>query len=454
MIENLSHLELVKLVYELLARIDKLEQENKALKEELAHYKNPKNSRNSSIPPSKDENRQVKTKSLRVKTGKKPGGQKGHEGNTLMMTDKPDIIVEHRPDFCQNCGQDLSTLPMEQVAKRQIIDIPPISPQYTEHRLFQVKCACGHHAVSAFPNGVNAPIGYGQNVEATVAYLHSRQYIPLERMSEYFIDVCGLPISQGAICNILERFAQKAQTAYQMIAQKLETSEVVGSDETGARINGKKGWFWTWQNQFLTYIAFSFKRGTETIFANFPKGFIFAVLVHDCWKSHFETKVKKHQICIAHLLRELIFFEERYLSNWATMLKKILLDAIDLKNSLSPPDYKTDMPQRAQFEERLSALLKEAISPEMKEIVTFQKRMIKYRDYIFTFLYYHNVPPDNNGSERAIRNIKVKQKVSGHFKTLRGAEIYAIIRSVTDTCIKNGQNILAAFKTIANLQPE
>jgi transposase len=454
MIENLSHLELVKLVYELLARIDKLEQENKALKEELAHYKNPKNSRNSSIPPSKDENRQAKTKSLRVKTGKKPGGQKGHEGNTLMMTDKPDIIVEHRPDFCQNCGKDLSTLPMEQVAKRQIVDIPPISPQYTEHRLFQVKCPCGHSVVSAFPNGVNAPIGYGQNVEAAVAYLHTRQYIPLERMSEYFIDVCGLPISQGAICNILERFAQKAQTAYQMIAQKLETSEVVGSDETGARINGKKGWFWTWQNQFLTYIAFSFKRGTETIFANFPKGFIFAVLVHDCWKSHFETKVKKHQICIAHLLRELIFFEERYISNWATMLKKILLDAIDLKNSLSPPDYKTDMAQRDQLEERLSALLKEAISPEMKEIVTFHKRMIKYRDYIFTFLYYHNVPPDNNGSERAIRNIKVKQKVSGHFKTQRGAEIYAIIRSVTDTCIKNGQNILAAFKTIANLQPE
>jgi len=454
MIENLSHLELVKLVYELLARIDKLEQENKALKEELAHYKNPKNSRNSSIPPSKDENRQAKTRSLRVKTGKKPGGQKGHEGNTLMMTDKPDIIVEHRPDFCQNCGKDLSTLPMEQVAKRQIVDIPPISPQYTEHRLFQVKCPCGHSVVSAYPNGVNAPIGYGQNVEAAVAYLHTRQYIPLERMSEYFIDVCGLPISQGAICNILERFAQKAQTAYQMIAQKLETSEVVGSDETGARINGKKGWFWTWQNQFLTYIAFSFKRGTSAIVDNFPNGFKNAVLVHDCWKSHFETKVQKHQICIAHLLRELKFFEERYLSDWATLFKKMLYDALQFKDSLSRDDYNSQLFQRTEIEQRLSVLLQTQIPLNMKEVCTFQKRMIKYKDYLFTFLYFPDVPPDNNGSERAIRNIKVKQKVSGQFKTHRGAIIYAIIRSVTDTCIKNGQNILSAFQTIAKLQPE
>jgi len=454
MIENLSKLELIELVYKIIARLDKLEQENKSLNEELAYYKNPKNSRNSSIPPSKDENRPLKTKSLRRSSGKNSGGQKGHEGTTLLMVEKPDFIIEHKPGYCQNCGKDLSTFAGELITKRQIVDIPPIIPQYTEHQLFEVECTCGHHTVPAFPDGVNAPIGYGANVEAAIAYMHTRQYLPIERMSEYFKDICGLPISQGAICNILERFAQKATSAYKIIASKLESSKVVGSDETGAKVNGKKGWFWTWQNDLLTYIAFSFKRGTSVIMDNFPNGFIFAILVHDCWKSHFATKVKKHQICIAHLLRELKFFEERYLSKWATLFKKMLLDALELKNSLSPPEYSLTISQRIEIEERLSELLKAQIPSDMKEVCTFQKRMNNYKDYIFTFLYYHDVPPDNNGSERAIRNVKVKQKVSGQFKTQRGAVIYAMIRSVTDTCIKNGQNILAAFQTIAKLQPE
>jgi len=454
MLENLSHAELVKLVYGILERVDKLEQENKALKLELAHYKNPKNSRNSSIPPSKDENRPLKTKSLRTSSGKNSGGQKGHDGTTLVMAEEPDFIVEHKPGYCHNCGKDLSAIVGELIAKRQIVDIPPIMPEYTEHRLYEVKCTCGHHTVPVFPDGVNSPIGYGSNVEAAIAYMHTRQYLPIARMGEYFKDVCGLPISQGAICNILERFAQKATSAYKLIAAKLENSKVVGSDETGARVNGKKGWFWTWQNSLLTFIAFSLKRGTSAIMDNFPNGFLFAVLVHDCWKSHFETNVKTHQICIAHLLRELKFFEERYRSNWATSLKKLLHDALELKNNLSPPDFNATIPQRTEIEKRLSDLLQIQIPLEMKEVCTFQNRMNNYKDYIFTFLYFHEVPPDNNGSERAIRNVKVKQKVSGQFKTQRGAVIYAIIRSVTDTCIKNGQNILAAFQTIAKLQPE
>jgi transposase len=134
MLENLSHAELVKLVYNILERVDKLEQENISLKAELAHYKNPKNSRNSSILPSKDENRPLKTKSLRISSGKKAGGQKGHEGNNLVMTFKPDYIVDHKPEFCQSCGKDLSSFESELISKRQIVDIPPITPQYTEHQ--------------------------------------------------------------------------------------------------------------------------------------------------------------------------------------------------------------------------------------------------------------------------------------------------------------------------------
>lgn len=443
-----------KRILELEVEVTSLKALIQVLLEENERLKHPKNSRNSSVPPSKDENRPLKTKSLRNPSGKKPGGQIGHQGNTLKMTDHPDHIVEHKPTYCNHCGYDLSHAKTELVKSRQVVDIPPIIPQYTEHRVFRRTCNCGHVTESSFPAGINAPISYGPTIEATTAYLHTRQYIPFERMSEYFSDVCNLPISQGAIYDILERFAQKALPAWQLIAKEVQGSKVVGSDETGAKLNGKKGWFWTWQSKEATFITFSSNRGTKTIDANFKKGFKNAVLVHDCWRSHFETKAISHQLCTSHLLRELKFFEERYQSNWATLFKELLHDALELKSNLSPPQYYYPIHQRTEIERRLMVLLQTEIPERMKEVRTFHKRMNKYKDYIFNFLYHPEVPPDNNASERAIRNIKVKQKVSGQFKIQRGAEIYAIIRSITDTCIKNNQNVLSAFHTIANLVPE
>jgi transposase len=456
-----------KLTYEQ-QRILELEAENKELRDKVAslttlvekllqeieHLKHPKNSRNSSVPPSKDENRPFKTKSLRTPKGKLPGGQNGHEGSTLKMVENPDFIIKHKPAYCNHCGRDLSDHPVEFVTCRQVVDIPPIKPVYTEHQVFKVTCSCGQPTQSSFPVGINSPISYGPGVEATIAYMHTRQYIPFERMAEYFNDVCNLPVSQGAICDILERFAQKSRPAYELIAKQIEKSKVLGSDETGAKVNGSKGWFWTWQNKLASFIAFSDNRGTATIKQNFENGFENAILVHDCWKSHFETPAKTHQLCTAHLLRELTFFEERYTLQWASDFKQLLFDALGLKKELSPHQYYYPINQRTELQARLLTLLQTPLDEKMKEACTFQKRLTKYIDYIFTFLYFPDVPPDNNGSERAIRNIKVKQKVSGQFKTKRGAEIYAIIRSITDTCIKNNQNILSAFYTIAKLHPE
>lgn len=441
-------------IVELEAKIVSLEALVLQLLEVIENLKHPKNSRNSSVPPSKDENRPLKTQSLRISGIKKSGGQQGHEGNTLKMVEYPDVIIDHKPSFCKCCGKDISDHTTDLIMRRQMVEIPLILPQYTEHKIYRTMCACGHQTESSFPEGVNSPISYGPNVEATIAYMHTRQYIPLERMSEYFSDVCNMPISQGTICDILERFAQKATPAYNLIAKAVETSSVVGSDETGAKVNGKSAWFWTWQNKISTFIAFSRNRGTATINANFSNGFKNAVLVHDCWKSHFETKAITHQICIAHLLRELKFFEERYQSAWAASFNQLLHDALELKKNLTQSHYYYPIHQRTEIKDRLTVLLQASIPEEMKEVFTFHKRMIKYKDYIFTFLHHFEVPPDNNASERAIRNIKVKQKVSGQFKTERGAQIYAIIRSVTDTCLKNSQNVLSAFYTIAKLQPE
>ncbi|WP_445733637.1 IS66 family transposase [Mariniflexile sp.] len=450
-----------ELIVGLTARLDVLEKENGAfrlriseLEERLAGYENPKNSRNSSVPPSKDENRPLKNQSLRTRSGKKAGGQPGHEGTTLKMAGSPDQIIDHKPGFCNCCGNDLSDRPEEFLLKRQVVDIPVIYPKYTEHRIFSKTCSCGHRNKSVFPENIRTAISYGANVQATIAYMHTRQYLPFERMGEFFKDVCNLPISQGTICNLLNGFALKSRPAYDLIAEKVSNGKVVGADETGIKVNGKKGWFWTWQGKSVTYVVFSKNRGTATIGTNFPQGFQDAVLVHDCWASHFQSQCRTHQLCIAHLLRELIFLEQRFESNWATNFKRVLYQALELKKNLDQEHYKNPILERDKIKTALEDLLESPLPENQKKLRAFHKRMIKHKAYILAFLHHFHVPPDNNASERAIRNVKVKQKVSGQFKTENGAQIYAVIRSVTDTCIKNGQNVLDAFKTIAILKAE
>lgn len=450
-----------QLIEGLTARLDALEKENAGLRsrvseleERLARYGTPKNSRNSSVPPSRDGNRPKKNQSLRERSDKKVGGQPGHKGSTLEMTSEPDTVVDHVPDFCDRCGNGLSGIPAELAAKRQVVDIPPVAPHYTEHRTLRRECTCGNVCEGSFPDNVRAPISYGPNVQAAVAYLHARQYLPVGRTAELLGDFCGLPISQGTIINILKSFTAKSAPAYGLIAQKVRAAKAVGTDETGIRVDGNKGWYWAWQCGSATYIAFSDNRGIATIDANFPSGLPGAVLVHDCWASHFRTVCGTHQLCTAHLLRELVYFTERYASRWATEFRELIYRGLRLKKKMDPDGYGPPIPERDGIKEKMSELLDRPLPEKHKDLRAFHKRMVKYRDYIFKFLYHFEVPPDNNASERAIRNVKVKQKVSGQFKTAEGAQAYAVIRSVTDTCVKNGQNVLGAFKTIANLLPE
>jgi transposase len=442
-------------ISELNTTIGKLHETIGNLLEENRLLKTPKkNSRNSSVPPSKDENRLKKTNSLRQSSGKRPGGQSGHEGSTLKMTGTPDTVIEHRPLYCTCCGLGLHGQESELISRRQVIDIPPIKPVYTEHQLYRAVCSCGHQATGTFPQGVDAPISYGIHTEALIAYLHTRQYVPFARASEFFGSVCNMPISQGSVCAILERFCAKAGPAYQLIKEAIKESKVIGADETGMNENGRLGWFWAWQSKVATFISYSATRGSAAISANFPDGFPDAVLVHDCWKSHLNTPALGHQLCVAHLLRELLFFEQKYQSAWSSNFKKMLYRALELKKTISSEAYNSPLKERAELEAKLLQLLEEIIPDKEVEVNTFQRRIIRYRQHLFTFLYHPEVPPDNNASERAVRNVKVKQKVSGLFKSAKGAQIYAVIRSITDTCIKNGQGIIQAFQTIANLQPE
>lgn len=446
---------LTKKVIDLTHQVHDLTQENIDLRNRLSKYEHPKNSNNSSVPPSKDENR-PRRKSLREKSGLKPGGQKGRSGKTLRMVQTPDFIQKHIPDFCNCCGDSLKNATFILAGKRQVFDIPKIEIKVTEHQVYKKQCKCGHISEAQYPQQANAPVSYGNNIESLIGYFHTRQYLPFKRMQEMFNDVFNAPISEGGLHYILDKLVSKAKPAYQLIKQRIQLNAqyAVGSDETGMKVNGDKHWAWTWQNEEATFITITDNRGQKSITNTFKEGFKNSVLVHDCWASHFNTPAISHQICIAHLLRDLNYFNELYNHKWSMAGKLLFQLAIKHKKQMDKVDYYYPNLRRVQLENRLDFLINYHLPPNKKELQTFQNRLKKHREYLLVFLYRPEVPPDNNASERAIRNIKVKQKISGQFRSTDGAFRFAVLRSITDTVLKNKQDVLSSLALIANLETD
>jgi len=431
----------------LLIRVDHLEAENTMLKKRLANYETPKNSRNSSKPPSSDFPKPPKTQSLREKTGKKAGGQIGHKGTTLKMVTNPTIVKEHHSNYCTCCGNDLSNINGELIGKRQVIDIPPIQPIVTEHQVYRKQCTCGRVNQGDYPAGINKSISYGNGIQALVSYMSARQFMPYERLKEFVNTLFGLSISSGGINHLIRKFTTKAQPFYEQIRKKVLSSTTIGADETGANVNGKLHWAWVFQNPQLTFLSINKKRGYAAIDEIMPEGFEKNILVTDCWKSYFMTDANNHQLCTAHLLRELEFFIQKYPNDkWASNMKTIIREALVLYK-----EQEIDEDKVSQIFIKFHKLLDAKINEDLEEVVTFQKRLIKYHSYLFNFLTHPDIPPDNNASERAVRNFKVKQKVSGFFKSIEGANLYAILRSVIDTAVKNEQNPFLVLRAIASV---
>ena len=436
-------------IKDLLIIIEDLKKEIASLKNRLAKYETPKTSRNSSLPPSKDENRPKRNQSLRKPSGKKPGGQLGRKGNTLKMTSTPDEIIKLYPEYCNSCGSSLDELTAVKGQSRQIIDIPPIKAIYREYQVFSKICNCGCQTEADFPKHVNTPISYGHTIESLIGYFHTRQYLPFLRMKEVFNDVFNINISEGGIHFLLNKFASKTDELYEIIRQRVSTSEVVGADETGVKVNGSKHWFWTWQSDKLTYITHSSNRKFDTVCEHFKHGFPNSTLVHDGWKPQMKTIALNHQNCLPHLLRRLNYLNEKYpKTSWGVKFRALLYKALNLKKKMTAKDYKMNS-QREGIIQELEKLLNNPPCLNKKELFTFYKRMKRETDTLFVFLFIEQVPADNNASERAIRNAKVKQKISGQFKKPKTAQNFAQIRSVIDTTIKNGMNIIQALNLIA-----
>jgi len=368
------------------------------------------------------------------------------------MVEFPDEIIEYKPQFCKECGEELKEQDFNFVSRRQEVILPPILPKYVEHQSFSCKCSkCGSTIISELPKNLKSKIQYGDNIKSLIVYLSVYQYLPYNRIAVFLNDFLNLPISEGTIDNILKDCAEKGKLAYEQIRQEVEKSYVVGGDETGIKINGKKGWLFTFQNRRFTFLASSMSRGFNTINDLFNNGFPKSVYVSDCLSAQLKVESKNKQLCTAHLQRELQNFIDVFNCDFSSQLKTLIEQAIELKYRLAKKDYLLHKNKARYFRIKLDKLLNLDHSNKHKKVLAFIKRLRKYKDYVFTFLEYPEVPPDNNGSERAIRNAKVKMKISGQFKSFEGAESFAILRSIIDTAKKNSQNIFEALSLIPKI---
>ena len=422
----------------------------KSLRIEIELLKKGRDSNTSSTPSSQDFGKKNKIPNSRNKTGRQPGGQKGHKGSSLKPNKTPDEIIDHTSNFCKDCGEELDLSKSVLDIKRQEIVIPPIKPKWVEHRTYKCTCGkCGHTTSSDMPHHLKTHVQYGENVQALVTYLSVFQLVPAKRLKQFLKDFVDLNMSEGTIFNILKSMSKKSDPAYKEIGKRLETSIYVGGDETGIHINKVKAWLWVFQNNSLTYIKASYTRGFAAILEIFSNSFSISVYVSDILPAQLKIKSLAKQSCLSHLSRELKKFEEVFNSSWATKMKNLFTETIVYKKQMTDIDFSENNIKVKEFENRLSDILNMDFSNKHKKVQAFLRRLIKNRNAIFTFLYYKEVPPDNNGSERAIRNAKIKMKISNQFKSFQFAQYYATIRSVIDTATKNGKDIFNALSNIA-----
>jgi len=414
------------------------------LEKELAAHKIPTTSRNSSMPPSTDLFSH-RNQSLREKSTLKTGGQPGHKGHTLAKNPHPDFRVKHLPaEQCPFCKKSFQASDFSLLEERQVVDIPKIKASVTNHQVYGTRCDCGHCHTGAFPGYVNAPVQYGPNLSSLVGYLSTRQYLPMARLVELIYSINNIRMSQGTIANMLARVTKSVEPIYKGIQQSISEAAVVGSDETSVKVKGQKDWMWVWQSQSASFIAYEQSRGYVSIIKNFSNGFKNSALLSDALSAQLKTPAQKHQPCVAHMLRELKYFIDKHNSQWAMAMKKLFLWAIELKKEMGPSDYLKSAP-RDELLKLFNHLLE--LNPEdVDKLEAFHKRMRRLKFDVFNFLFYAEVPPDNNSSERAIRNVKVKQKISGQFRSTQGATRFAVMRSVIDTVIKRGGDPLTTLR--------
>lgn len=432
-----------------------LKERIKALEDRLS-----KNSSNSNKPPSTDW--PTKKRSLREKTGRSPGGQKGHKGHNLKMVDSPDSIRVHKVSTCNGCGRSLEDTAPAGYRKRQVFDLPPIEVHVEEHRAEKKICPhCGQLNEAFFPEDISQPTQYGPRIKAILTYLNQYQLLPYERTSELFLDLFDIELSAGTIVNTNRVCFEALKSYEEKIKDKITASPVVHFDETGLYSKGDRWWLHVASTGSLTYYAAHPRRGKAAtdvidILPNFN-----GVAIHDSWNTYFKYKCS-HALCNVHHLRELKGIEEYYNQKWASDMTSLLVDikrTVDKKREVAD---KLDKDKIDGFKKRYDKIITGGLAenPLVKVRGEPKKRgrikQSKVRNLLFrlkehwretlAFMYDFKIPFDNSLAERDIRMMKVQQKISGTFRSADGAKTFCRIRGYISTARKNSLSVIDAIQ--------
>jgi transposase len=424
-----------------------------------------KDSHNSHKPPSSNGFKEPvrKTQSLREKSGKKSGGQPGHQGRTLMMVERPDEIITLTPTHCSHCQQDLTETLISRAERSQVFDLPPMFLKVTEYRAQVKACPCCQAETRAtLPDGIKAAsVQYGPQTKALAVYLACLHLLPLARVCQILGDLLGSSFSQASVLAACQESATAIGPVLKRIKAALQNSSVLHNDETGFRIEKKRCWLHVASTRLLTLYLAHLKRGKEATDAMEILPHFQGTSVHDTFGSYQQYGCT-HALCIAHYLRELTFIHERYEQLWAKEMKKLLREikaCVDHERALG--NACLPFPLQHEFGARYSRLVGQGLAanpaPERKkgqrgalrqgDARNLLLRLHHYQDQILRFMQDFAVPFDNNQAESDLRMMKLRQKISGCFRTKEGATIFCSLRSYLSTMQKQGIHLLTALRS-------
>jgi transposase len=424
------------------------------------------NSSNSGKPPSSDglhkPKREPRTRSLRERSGKPPGGQKGHKGETLRQVDAPGHTIEHYPEACPACGSALTVAMSTGYGARQVFDLPEPRPlSVTEHRAHTCRCGhCGRLARADFPDGVTAPVQYGPRIAAVVVYLLHYQLLPEDRLAEAMADLFGVRLVAATIARMSRTCAGRAQGFADTVGALVKAAAVKHLDETGFRIGGRTQWLHIACTVWLTFYRISPRRGSLL-------SDVMGIVVHDHWKPYYTMEGVLHALCNAHHLRELQALVDIEKEEWARRMRRLLRRACHATHLARDRGVPLDPRLIDQFRRRYDIIVTEGLAfhqdqpplatpptnggrkrrgrPPRRTGHNLLLRLSTRKDDVLRFLDDPTVPFTNNQAERDGRMMKVRQKISGGFRSQEGARDFAVIRSLISTARKQGWNVIHAL---------
>lgn len=427
------------------------------------------NSSNSSKPPSSDTFSKPKVSSLRKQSGKAPGKQKGSKGHFLSQVDVPDEIIKLIPKKCLSCSKDLDLNNAQLISSRQVFDLPPVTKVHvSEYQLMKVKCSeCESFTIGEYPDSASAQVCYGPKIKAYVAYLSNYQHLPFERIQELLHDLFNIDISTGTLINILDKSEDLLSEFSKEVKNLLVDSELVHADETGLKVETKNKWVHSISNRTLTLYHLDDNRGRVGMDNMGILDKSLGTVIHDGWIPYRSYDNLSHGLCNSHHLRELKFIEESTDQKWAKEMANLLTNAYEIINNAKDlgrteltPAQLTDL--RQQYRKLIKNGYKVNPPPirngkrgRLKNTKAYNllKRLDIYENDVLRFATDFRVPFDNNQAERDIRMVKLKQKISGGFRTVKGARSFLALRSYISTAKKQNKSIIEVIELLYSHKP-